>query len=48
MHKERMKNLERNEKFIAAGFESSDDEDSDDDEEFDGEEDDGDNAFKEM
>lgn len=45
-----MKNLERNEKFIAAGFQDSDDEDSDDDdEEFDGEAgDDGDNAFKEM
>ena len=30
MHKERVKNLERNEKYIANGFESSDDDDEDD------------------
>ena len=44
VHKERMKNLEKNEKYIAAGFESSDEgeEDSDDDEEIDGEENAGD------
>ena len=33
VHKERLKNLENNEKHIAKGFESSDEED--DDEEFD-------------
>ena len=39
-----MKNLEKNEKYIAAGFESSDEgeEDSDDDEDIDGEENSGD------
>ena len=42
-----MKNLERNEKYIASGFESSDDEDEDEDEEFEGEEN-PDTAFKEM
>lgn len=30
VHKERVKNLERNEKYIANGFESSDDDDEDD------------------
>ena len=53
VHKERIKNLERNEKFIANGFESSDDEDEDgddDDEEdiMEGEQANSDAAFKQM
>ena len=47
VHKDRMKNLERNEKYIASGFEGRDDEDEDEDEEFEGEEN-PDTAFKEM
>ena len=53
MHKERIKNLERNEKFIANGFVSSDEEDDDDDDDdeednMNGESANSDAAFKEM